>query len=333
MADIHDRIEKAFDVDSDILMTIDLGNTGLAIGDLTVNLYKNGGTSATSLSSSSLSEIGNNIYWFTVDSSENDTAGRALLEITTAADNNLFIELNILDGAEDPELLEKKLEDKSTKVALQSNTITSGVIDTDAIGASELSDAAANKIADQVWDEDLSGHTTVGSAGNILQYMVYNVWSFGTRTLTSISSVAQSVWDVLASNLTNAGSIGELLVDNVDAAASTISSNVSAVKTKTDNIQLDGSNNVLSSPQTAISLSSSDKSDIVDQVWEEPLADHDAADSMGEAMNDSQAYNRGKRKIVNNGDNEEVYKKNNTTLRHTFNITRDVDGNVTERST
>jgi len=333
MADIHDRIEKAFAKDGDVFLSIDLGNTGLVIGDLTVKLYKNGGTSGTALSASSLSEIGNNIYWFTIDSSENDTAGRALLEITTAADNNLFIELNILDGAGDPELLQKKLEDADVKVAPQDDSITSSVIAENAIGSSELSDAAANKVADHVWDEILSGHTAAGSAGKIVQDIVTNVWAAGTRTLTSISGVAGGVWDALTSSISTAGSIGVLIKTNLDSVLSSIGTNVIGVKAKTDAINLDGSNNVLSAPQTAIYISSSDKSDIIDGVWDEEKADHDAANSMGEIMNDTQSYVRGKRKIVNNGDNEEIYEKDNSTLRHTFNITRDANDNVIERST
>ena len=47
-------------------------------------------------------------------------------------------------------------------------TVTVGSMETDVVDATALAASAANEIADQVWDEALSGHTTAGSAAKAL---------------------------------------------------------------------------------------------------------------------------------------------------------------------
>lgn len=52
--------------------------------------------------------------------------------------------------------------------AMAANVINAGAIAPDAVGASELAADAVAEIADQVWDEVLSGHLTAGSTGAAL---------------------------------------------------------------------------------------------------------------------------------------------------------------------
>src|SRR3990172_7290866 len=53
-------------------------------------------------------------------------------------------------------------------VAWGSGAITAGVIAADAIGASELAADAVAEIADAVWDEDATGHQTLGTFGQAI---------------------------------------------------------------------------------------------------------------------------------------------------------------------
>lgn len=74
--------------------------------------------------------------------------------------------------------------------AMAADVVTASAIATDAIGAAEFAQAAADK-----------------------------VWGSAVRTLTSLgASLVQEVWDRATSALTTVGSIGKLLVDNIDAS-------------------------------------------------------------------------------------------------------------------
>src|SRR3972149_5391036 len=57
----------------------------------------------------------------------------------------------------------------TTVNGLAANVITAAAIATDAIGAAELAADAVAEIADQVWDELMSGHLTVGSYGQAMR--------------------------------------------------------------------------------------------------------------------------------------------------------------------
>lgn len=108
-------------------------------------------------------------------------------------------------------------------VAWGSGAITAASIATDAIGANELSQAAADK-----------------------------VWATTTRALTDKDGFALStagilaLWHQLTSAIVTAGTIGKLLVDNVDAAISSRmatfaytapdNAGIAAIKAKTDNL-------------------------------------------------------------------------------------------------
>ena len=50
-----------------------------------------------------------------------------------------------------------------------------------------------------------------------------NVWTYSTRTLTSLAAVAPDVWNTLTSSLTTSGTIGNRIATNLDARVSTVS--------------------------------------------------------------------------------------------------------------
>lgn len=88
--------------------------------------------------------------------------------------------------------------------AMAADTVTASAIATDAIGAAEFAQAAADK-----------------------------VWSTAARSLTDKVGFAlsaagiQAIWDALTSALTFAGSIGKLIVDNLNATISSRASQAS----------------------------------------------------------------------------------------------------------
>ena len=88
--------------------------------------------------------------------------------------------------------------------SIATDAITAAKIAADAIGSSELATTAVAEIADAVWDELQSGHTTSGTFGEIA---------------TEIASILTDT-DALEGRLTTARAA---LIDNCDVAASTLS--------------------------------------------------------------------------------------------------------------
>lgn len=89
--------------------------------------------------------------------------------------------------------------------------INATAIAADAIGASELAADAVAEIADAVWDELLSGHAIVGSAGASLQ----------------AAGSAGDPWSTLIPGVYGAGSAGFILGTNIDATVSSRASQTS----------------------------------------------------------------------------------------------------------
>jgi len=92
-----------------------------------------------------------------------------------------------------------------TASAIANGAITSDKFATDAISATSIAAAAVTKIQ--------SGLSTLTAQ---------NVWEYGTRTLSSFGSLISTIWATLTSGLTTEGSIGKHIVDNLDAAVSTV---------------------------------------------------------------------------------------------------------------
>lgn len=122
--------------------------------------------------------------------------------------------------------------------AIDANTfatgaITAAAVAADAIGASELAADAVAEIADQVWDEVLSGHLTAGSTGSALN-------SAGS---------AGDPWGTALPGAYGAGTAGKIVGDNLNATVSSratqtsvdtiddfLDTEVAAIKAKTDNL-------------------------------------------------------------------------------------------------
>jgi len=133
------------------------------------------------------------------------------------------------------------------QVLLSSGTVTTGAISNNAITAASLAADAGGEIADAVWDEALSGHTTAGTAGKQLQ-------DISTGSAPSAAAVADAVWDEALAGHLSPGSTGAAL-DGIQTTVGGIAPPTSA--------------------------------DIADAVWDETLADHLTAGSTGEALDNS----------------------------------------------
>ena len=88
-----------------------------------------------------------------------------------------------------------------TSASFAAAAIDAAAIAADAIGSSELAASAVNEIADQVWDEILSGHAVSGSTGEAL--------SLAAAGGATPAAIADAVWDELRAGHVIAGSFGE----------------------------------------------------------------------------------------------------------------------------
>jgi hypothetical protein len=85
--------------------------------------------------------------------------------------------------------------------SVASGGITATSIAADAIGASELAADALAEIADAVWDEVLSGHVTVGTAGQRLAFPRANTAQAGAAGTITLDASASAVDDFYNNDL------------------------------------------------------------------------------------------------------------------------------------
>jgi hypothetical protein len=88
--------------------------------------------------------------------------------------------------------------------AWNSGAIAAATLAADTITAAKVAADVSNEIADQVWDEALSGHTTAGSAGKQLQ-------DISTGSAPSAAAIADAVWDEAIAGHLSTGTTGEAL--------------------------------------------------------------------------------------------------------------------------
>jgi len=307
-------------------LVIDLGDTGKTKSDIDLikKSIENNALANVASGAYSLSELGENLYALTLSgaSVSASNAGSNHLIVSGSGLNRCHVDFYLTTQAKD---VYDDLNSKSLQVGLQSDVVnTTSIQDgaftaikfaTDSITADALKQDAADEIGTRVW---ASGTRTLSSFGTLIA----DIWSYGTRELTSLgTSAIDSIWEYLTSNITTAGSIGKLIKDNLDVAISTIQTLSNQIKAQTDQFVF-GSSGVNSEPKTPLAITSSDKDDIVDRIYDEDRTAHDTADSGGEALNDIASYVQGKRKIINSGANEEIYNPDGT-LRYTFNLTKE----------
>ena len=161
---------------------------------------------------------------------------------TTVSSRASQTSLDTLDDYVDTEVgaIKTKTDQLTFTVAnkIDANTLTIGA---NVITASALATDAVNEIADQVWDELLSGHTGAGSTGAGL----------------SAAGAAGDPWSTALPGAYGAGTAGKIVGDNVNATISSrasqtsldtlddyVDTEVGAIKTKTDQLTFTVANQI-----------------------------------------------------------------------------------------
>jgi hypothetical protein len=150
-----------------------------------------------------------------------------------------------------------------------------------AVDANALDATAVAEIADGIWDENLSGHTGAGSAGQAQNRLDVDISSrtepgdemglvdgaiTGPKLApTAVGKISDGIWDEQLSGHTDPGTTGEAQ-SYLDAAITTRA--------------IAGDAMALTVPERAA---------LTDQVWDEPLAGHLGAGSTGKALQDAGA--------------------------------------------
>lgn len=214
-----------------------------------------------------------------------DGDGQALINAIVASIGNQNIDQVLLVAAirADIERVGGMLDGKASQSTLSSLASTVALLETDAaalaranailaaIGAIPVvTPPTAGQIADAVWDEPLSGHTTPGSTGAKL--------SEGNPI--NVGDIADAVWnEPLADHLT-AGSTGKKLNDGSALDAQGIRDAVWDAPLA-DHLDA-GTTGLKLSEGTPI-----DPADIAEAVWDEPIADHLDPGTTGKKLADT----------------------------------------------
>ena len=185
-----------------------LGKSGLT--DLVCSVSKAGASNASATNTAAA--VGNGLYSLELTAAE---TGAALVGVSaTSATASVVVNPLIVfttDGAVPPQEAGTSgglgTVDASNRIAGIQGTIN----DLDGL-------PTAATIADQVWDEATSGHTSAGSYGKAVGDGV-TTWvtatGFNTTTPPTVEAIADQVWDEATSGHTSAGSYGKAIGDGV----------------------------------------------------------------------------------------------------------------------
>lgn len=140
-----------------------------------------------------------------------------------------------------------------------------------------LTTGAYNSIADQVWDEVLSGHAISGSTGEALTNAV-------TPSLNP-TDVADAVWNATRSSYVVSGSFGEVVDTKISTRAAAATALSTAQWTNTRASNLDNLDEAISTTLAAADyVTPPTVGAIADAVWDEALVGHDNVGSFGKAL-------------------------------------------------
>lgn len=234
------EIDKDTARDLPVLLTLSGATvTGVAEGDVTVKIAKDLGTLTAFTLTGLWTEVGQGLYQIAFASGDLDTEGFFAYLVTTAVSDQYSGIVYVGDfKANIGTLIARLTADRA------------GYLDNLSGGAVALASALVTVQSDldnpNQYKADVSNLDVAVSTRS--SHSAADVWSAGSRTLTSFGTLVQDIWDKATSSLTTAGSIGKLLVDNIDAAitsrsshaASAVWSVVTRVLTAATNITSDG---------------------------------------------------------------------------------------------
>jgi hypothetical protein len=184
--------------------------TALTIANTDIKLWKAGATTLANKNNGGATHISNGIYYAVLDATDSDTLGSLVVFVHVAGALAVRVECLVLAAN-----VYDSLVAGSDALQVHANEITAGLITaaaiaTGAVDADALAADAVMEIADGVWDEALSGHAGVGSAGEALS---------NAGSGASAADIADAVWDEAQADHTGAGSTGASL-NNAGSGAS-----------------------------------------------------------------------------------------------------------------
>lgn len=142
--------------------------------------------------------------------------------------------------------------------SMDTGVVTAGVIAADAIGASELAADAVAEIADAVWDEAQSGHTTGGTFGEIATEIA-SILDDTDLIDDGTSGLAKIATDVAAILVDTADMQPKLGTPSDLGGGATLAANLADIEAQTDDIGAAGAG--LTALATAAELAKVPKSD------------------------------------------------------------------------
>jgi len=321
-----------FRIGQTLNLQIDLGAAGKVKADIDLIKKAVNGAALASIASGSysLAENGENHYNLALSGPAVSAAnaGANVVIVSGAGLDRNVIRFYLDTTAKD---LYDDLASGAVQVDLQNNAVDSSSVAANAFGSGAFASSFVDLARSAVFNATIAGFTNAGSFGKWVNDLLTSIWTAGSRTLTSLgTSSVDDIWEYNRGNITDTSGIGYWLKTQLDGAISAVQTAVNQVKAKTDLMNFVTSA-IKSYPTTNISLSTSDKDDIVDRIYDEDPDDHNTASTYGRTLKYLRGHIEGKRKMINNGDNEEIYDADGSTLLGTHDITRDANDNITER--
>lgn len=200
---------------------------------------------------------------------------------------------------------------------------------TDGLGSASVSVAAAQKVADYVWDEATSGHTGAGTYGKFFEDLVTSIWAAGTKEITGLSAVAiDSIWNRPTATIMSG--IGLQVKTNLDAVLSTMFSDIKGSGFVKDTHSL---KQILSAAAqgTVTSLVAGDITAIAEAVRDTNVATTLGSLTLGRAIAIARASAIGEFTQAAGGGAATLKDIDAATVK-VFTLTRDADENITDRA-
>ncbi len=172
--------------------------TGLTLSQADVRLSKNGGAFAQKNDANSCTHQENGHYTCPLSTTDTNTLGHLRVAVAEAGALPVWRDFAVL-----PANVYDSLVLGGDKLDVDAAQVTAN-----AITATALDATAAAELADAIWDEARTGHTTAGTFGLYLDAQVSTA-----ATPPTVGAIADAVWDESLSNHLLAGSAGDVLND------------------------------------------------------------------------------------------------------------------------
>ena len=255
-------------LESGLVSALDHGTTG-------IKLSKNGGAKAVRNGTPTASVYDGGDYRVTLNTTDTNTLGTLRLLYADAATclpvfmDCMVMASNQYDSLFGSDRLQVHVDEMTAGI------ITAAVIATNAIDADAIAADAGAELADAIWEEVLSGHTTPGTAG-------YQLDDLSFVTPPTVAAIADGVWDEAMAGHIAAGSAGEAL--NYAMSFPDLTDMAAAVW---DVAALDYTGPTSMGGLLNAASAGASPADIADAVWDEALSGHLTAGSAGKALDDA----------------------------------------------